>query len=178
MAEAQRAVDKNLDLDGGVGGDESDLVESELPCKHDAGDAHLGCGVNAPEVVHAHLSAGVKGQVGTYGAEHHSNAEVLNDYGVNTGFGDKASHPGNGLHLPVGGESVEGDIHLAAALAAISDGIEKFLLCEVFCAASGVEVAETQINGVGAALHSGNDRLGASGGREKFKHLYLPLYIA
>ena len=64
VAHALRAVNKGLDLNGGVGADVGDLVGGQLPRQHRPGAAQVGALAHAVEVHHAHLSAGMDGHVG------------------------------------------------------------------------------------------------------------------
>ena len=174
MAEAQRAVDKNLRFDRGVPGDEFDLLQAQLPGQNGAGQSHLGGSLHACQVMQAHLGAGMEGNVrqsAAYGAD---KAQILHNQPVCPCGRGKPRIVHSGLHLPVVDQGVEGDVYLAAADMAVAHGLFKFLVCEVFRAPAGVEIAHAQVHGVGAVLHSSDYGLRRARGREQLYHSRTP----
>ena len=82
MAEAERAVDKNLGLDARVPADKPDLLKTQLAGEHGAGKAHLGRGLDPGETVNAHLGAGVQRDIRHSAVQTGGQAEILHQYRV------------------------------------------------------------------------------------------------
>ena len=122
-------------------------------------------GVDAGEIVDAHLCAGMQGKIGTDGANDTGGAEVLHQRGVRAGFRNKNGKLRQIGQFPICAERIHRHEDLAAALVTILHCVEVFLVREVFCASARVEGAKTEINGVRAVLHGGDHGLRAPGGR-------------
>ena len=170
VAEAQRAVDEDLDLDGRVFGDVADLFEIELPGEHGPRHAELGRGLDALEVVDGHLGAGVQRDVRQILADGGGETQILHEDRVRSGVTRELRGLERRLDLPVAHEGVERDVDLAAADAAIAHGLLKFFLGKVFGSAAGVEIAHAEIDRVGAVLYGGNDGFRRAGGGKQFCH--------
>ena len=171
MTEAQRPVDEDLQLNGGVGGDEFDLIAIQLPGQYHARHAQLGRGVDAGQIVDGHLGAGVQRQIRADSPQHAGRAQVLHQHGVRAAVAEEAARLRDGVQLPVADQRVQRDVDLAAALPAVFYGIEIFPAAEVFRAPAGVEgILQPQIDGVRAVLHGGHHRLRAPRGGKQFQH--------
>ena len=177
MAEAQRAVDEDLRLYGGVFRDVPYLLEAELSREHRARQPHLRRRLYAGEVVDAHLRARVEGDVRQGAAYRRDKPQILNDQPVRAARGRKTRGVHRRAHLAVVDERVERDVDLAAAHAAVGHCLFKFLIREILRAASGVEVAQSEIDRVRAVLHGGNDGLRRSGGRKKLQHCTISFIL-
>ena len=178
VTEAQGPVYKDLRLDGGIFGNEADLLQAQLPCQHRAGHSQLRGGFRALEVVDRHLCARVQRDVGQVLADRGGQAQILHQDRVGPGLACQACALEGALHLPVVDQGVERHIHLAAADAAVTDRALELLAGEVFGAAAGVEIAHSHIDSVRAVLHRGDDSLGRSGGRQQFHHICAPLFMS
>ena len=64
IAHAQRAVGKDLDLDGGIFADKADLLPAQLPAEHHPGAAHARAQEHAGQTMDGHLGGAVDGDVG------------------------------------------------------------------------------------------------------------------
>ena len=170
MAEAERAVNKHLGLDRGVLGDEPYLLERQLARKHGTGNAHLRRGLDAGEVMQAHLRARVQRDIGQRAADGIGHAEILHDERVRARVRRELRRGDGVAHLTVVHEGVERDIDLTAADMAVSHRLHEFLICEIFRAAAGVERAHTHVYGVRSVLHGGDNALRRAGGGQKFYH--------
>ena len=170
VAEAQRAVDEDLGLDGSAGGDVTDLIDRQLAREHGARESHLGRGLDPGEIVDAHLRAGVQGNVRQRGAQRAHEPEILHDQSVGAERGDEPRLGDGRFRFTVVHERVERDIDPAAADAAVAHGLLKLFLGKVFRSAAGVEVAQTEIDRVGAVLYGGNDGFRRAGGGKQFCH--------
>ena len=74
IAHAKGPVDKDLDLNGGVGAD--------VPGKHHPGKAQPVCLQNAADIVDGHLGGGMDGHIRRQRADHPGHAKILHDQGV------------------------------------------------------------------------------------------------
>ena len=122
----------------------------------------------------AHLGAGMEGNIRqspAYGAD---KAQILNDQPVRPRVRGKPRVFHGSFHLPVIDQGVEGDVYLAAADTAVAHGLFKFLVCEVFRAPAGVEIAHAQVHGVGAVLHGSDHGLRRARRREQLYHSRTP----
>ena len=170
MAEAEGAVDENLRLNGGVLGNELDLLEAQLPGQYRPGQAHFGGGLHPGQVMYAHLGAGMDGQIRQRLPDGPHQAQILHDDPVRPAAGGQPGSGHGGFHLPVCHQGVQGHIDLAAPDAAVAHGLFKIFLTEVLGAPAGVEVPQAHIYGVRPVLHGGNHCLRRPGGRKQFQH--------
>ena len=163
VAHAQRPVDKGLDLNGGVGADVLDGVPAQLPGEHHPLHAQIGAAQHPVQGVDGELGGAVDRQVGGHLAEHPQDAQVLDEDGVHPDPGGVGGHLGGGGELPVGNQGVEGQVDPGPPQMAVRNRRRKLLSGEVFRIAAGVEVSVSQIDGIGAGLDGGGDRLRRAG---------------
>ena len=170
VAEAQRAVDEHLRLYRRILRYVLYLLKTQLSRQHGASHAHLRRSLNAGQIVYAHLGARMQGNIRQCLPDRGHEAEILYNYPVRAASRREARVLHGRAYLSVVHERVERDVHLAAAHMAVTNGLLKFLICKILCAAAGIEVAKAHIYRVRAVLHSGDDRFRRSGGRKKFEH--------
>ena len=118
----------------------------------------------------AHLGAGVDGQLRAELAAELRDTQILDDDRVDACADGDPQELGRGVHLPVGGEGVEGQVDLRAADMTEADGLAQLVRGEVFGVGAGIERAQPQIDRVGAALDGCAQRVHGPGGGEKFDH--------
>ena len=164
VTHAQGAVAKNFDFNGGALADEFNGVPGELPGEDHTGHAQVGHLLHSVQVVNRHLGGGVDGQVGGGLAQHAQYAQILHQHRVHPQGAGLGGALGGALHLPVGDQCVQGQVEPAPPQVAVGDRLGELLLAEIFRVAAGVEVAVTQVNRVGAVLHSGPQGLHGTGG--------------
>ena len=164
---AQRAVDKDLQLDAQPR-TAADLLERHLAREHGAGKAVLRQERRAGAVVHRHLRAGVQREFRRDGAHGAGDAEVLHQYGVRVGGGDRLDRARHRRQLVLADHGVQRHVHAHAAGVTVADRLAQLVLGEVVGAAAGVEVAGAQIDGVRAALDGGDQRRHAACRGEQF----------
>ena len=164
VAEAQRAVNEDLRLDGCVAAYELYLLERKLAGKHSAGKPHLGSSLNACKIVYAHLGAGVQRNIRNCLSEHGQQAEILHEYRGCTEVGDSASKPGSLFHLPVADKGIHRDINLAVSYTAVSYRLFKFLFVKILSTPARIEDAQAHIHRISAVLNRRYDRFRRAGG--------------
>ena len=175
VAHAKGPVAEDLHLGGAGLAGRGGVLLGALP-----GDDHPLTAVliqfpDAAASEHAHLGAGMEGQVRQGLPQQVEKAPVLHQDGVHP---QAAGHPG-GLQgqgqLPVRQQGVQGQKDPDAPDMAVPDGGGKFLIGEVFGAPAGVEISPAQIHRAAAALDGGPQRLRRSGGGKQFQSHYLRL---
>ena len=163
VAHAQRSVDKGLNLNGGVGADVGDLLGGQLPGQHRPGEAQIRTAFHAIQVVNGHLGGGVEVHIGGHLTHHLEKAHVLHQNGVHAQTGGLHRHLGGLSHFPVGGQGVEGEVHLHPVEVAQVNGLLQLLPVEVAGVAAGVEGAVAQIHGIRPGVDRRTDGLGTAG---------------
>ena len=152
-------MDEDLSLDRRMLRDELYLLKAQLAREHGARHAHLRRGLDPGEVMDAHLCAGMQRDIRQRLTYRVGKAEILNDDPVCPKLRRKARTLHGLRDLAVVDQSIERDIHLAAADAAIAHRAFELLIREVLRAAAGIEVAKPHIYSVRTVLHGGDNGL-------------------
>ena len=169
VGDAERAVDEDLELDGG-GGDRravgrgllgelglefADLGEGVLAGEDDEAGAEIAGEADAGGAGDRHLRRDVDRQVRREGANQSAEADILHDHGVDPG-GDEGADVVGGFGDLVGeDEDVEGDVAAHAAPVEEAHELRKVGGGEVVRAHPGVEALKAEVDGVGAVLDGG-----------------------
>jgi hypothetical protein len=104
-------------------------------------------------------------EAGAHPGDEASEAEVLNDDGINAGFDDSADEK-DGFGEFIGeDEGVEGDVAANVVAVEIRDGFGKLFEGEISSAVAGVEVAESEVDGISAVGDGGAHRIKIAGWR-------------
>ena len=101
--------------------------------------------------------------VGGHLTHHLEKAHVLHQNGVHTQTRGLHRHLGGLSHFPVGGQGVEGEVHLHPVEVAQVNGLLQLLPVEVAGVAAGVEGAVAQIHGIRPGVDRRTDGLGTAG---------------
>ena len=163
VAEAQGPVDKYLRLDGGVGGDELNLLQAQLSCQDRPCKPHFRRRFHTRQIMQAHLRAGMNGNIRQGLSDGFDQAQILHNKPVRPQGGSKPGRGHGAFHLPVAYEGVQRHIHPAAPDAAVTQGLFEFFVCKIFRAPAGVEIPHAHINGVRPVLDGGNHGFGGAG---------------
>ena len=162
-------MDEHLHLGGTIPANLLCILRGALP-----GDDHPLTAVDGhftacPGGKHAHLGAGVEGQVRQGLPQQVKKPPVLHQHRVHpqaAGLGGDFHSPGQ---LPVGQQGVQCQKDPDAPEVAVAQGVRELLIGKIFGAPAGVEVAPAQIHRVGAVLDSGPQSLRGTGGGEKLR---------
>ena len=164
IAHTQGAVGKNLDFDGGIFTDMADLLPAQLPAEHHPGHAPGGAEQHPGQGMDGHLGGAVDGDLrGDLFAKLH-NAQILDDKGIHARRGRLTDQVGGGIHLPVGDQGVEGQMHLDTPDVTVFHRLVEGGNRKILRALPRVKAAAAKIHGVGAVLYRGLQGLHGPGG--------------
>ena len=164
VAHTQCAVGKDLDLDGGIFADVADLLPAQLPAQHHTGASGGGAEQHTGQAVDGHLGGTVDGHPGGDLPAQLHHAQILDDEGIHTGGGRLADQVAAIIHLPVGNQGIQGQMHLNTTDMAVFHRLGKGLYGKILRTLSCVKAAATQINGVRTVLDSSTQGLHGPGG--------------
>ena len=167
-AHAQRPVDENLAPQAGSGADGGDLLFGKLPRQHHLVQTHFLQQAGARQIVDGHLGAAQQRQGGVAPAHQPHQPQILHQYAIHAGgcHGVQCAEPVG--QLTVGDQRIQGDIDLNTAAVAPADGLRQGVFIKIFGARAGIKAPQTQINGIGAAQHSGTQLCLATCRRQNF----------
>ena len=172
IAHAQSAVGKSLHLGAAATADLGDLGAGQLTGKDHTLHTQIGGLLCAAQTHQAHLGTGVDRQIRRHLPGQSENAPVLYQNGIHAAAAGKAQQLRCIFQLPVAQQRVEGQIDFGSPQMAILHRRQKVFGCEVLGAASGIEGAYAQINGVGPVLYCRHHGFpGAGRGKDLGFHL-------
>ena len=166
VAHTQGPVYEHFNFNGGVGADIGDLGPVQLSGEDHTLHAQVGAPQYAVQGMDGHLGGGVDLQVRGGLLEHPQYAQVLNQHRVHTHLTGLDGQLCRGGELPVREQGIEGQINFCTPKMAVRNRRRRLFLGKIFGAAAGVEVPESQIDGVRPVLHGGGYRLRRPGGGE------------
>ena len=170
VAHAQRPVAEHLDLNGGILADVRDLVPAQLPGQDRPGHPQVGALLHPVQGVDGHLGGGVEVDVRGHLPQHPGHPQILDDDRVHPHLTDLSGHLCRLGELPVGEQGVQGEMYFGIPEMAVRNRRRSLLPGEVLRVAAGVKIAVAQIDGAGAVLDRGLDRLHGAGGSEQLQH--------
>ena len=162
VGDAERPVDKELQLHLGLGTDGTDLLEREFARQHYLGEAHVLQELHLFRRTVVGLGAGVQ----RYGRQiQGQQPHVLHYERIGPGLVDLVGQAPGLLQLVVVQQGVEGDEHLGAE--AVGVARQHFDIVEgVACRTAGTEGGAAHVDGIGAMV-DGFDAIGEVLGRSQ-----------
>ena len=157
---------KGLHFSAAAGADLGDLGAGQLTGKHHTFHTQIGGLLCAAQTHQAHLGAGMDRQIRRHFPGQGEDAPILHQYGVHAAAAGEAQQLGGLFQLPVTQQRVEGQINFGTPQMAILHRRQKVFGSEVLGAASGIEGAYAQIDGVGSVLYCRHHGLPGAGRRK------------
>ncbi len=173
ISDAERAVDEDLEVQGGALGGLFrlhllHLRNRDLAAKHGERSAEATSVIDARRARHRHLRRGVDREVGRDATDEAADAGVLDDGGVDAGRDDRAERA-RGLGEFVGEDQrIERHVALHAAAMQVGHELRQVGLFEVLSPDAGVEAADAEEHRVGAVLDRRADAVPFAGRGEDF----------
>ena len=161
-------MDENLVFQRHGGGDGTDLIQGKLARQYYAARPGVFKIQRLLRVMAEHLSGGVDGDGWEMIPQQGHKPEVLHDDTVNANILEKREKIDDVRKLVVEQEGVERDVDAPAVPVGEERRFFKLLLREVAGALSGVEIAGSEIEGVGARPEGGGEGFGRARRCEEF----------
>ena len=163
-ADAEGAVNEDLELQVGRGSHGPDLVEGELSREHRALEAAAGQEVDALRGGDVHLRARVELESGEMLARHLRDAEVLHDDAVGPDALEVLQVLPHPIRLALLEDRVDGDVDFPGLLMADIDRGLELVEGEIRRAETRVEVSRAEVHGVRALAEGRVEGLGVARG--------------
>ena len=173
ISDAERAVDEDLEVEGGALGGLFrlhllHLRDRDLATEHGERSAQTAGVIDARRARHRHLRRGMDREVRRDAADEAADAGVLDDGGVDAGRDDRAERA-RGLGEFVGKDQrIERHVALHAAAVQVGHELRQVRLFEVLGPDAGVEAADAEEHRVGAVLDRRADAVPFAGRGEDF----------
>ena len=181
IAHTQRAVDKDLGLNPRVFRDVDNIPHRKLPREHHAGKSLFGGKPRTLQGVHGQLCRCMEHGGREMLPNRTGGAQILNDQRIRARLQHPAHILQHGRKLAVTDQCVDGHVGLDPVFPAVGECIPHLLLCEIFCAAAGVERAEAEIDGVRSIADRRAHGLRRARRSEQFRvflHCFLNLFLS
>ncbi|MPM10114.1 hypothetical protein SDC9_56438 [bioreactor metagenome] len=164
VTHTQRAVSKDFNFNGGMGANVRDRLPGQFSRQYHPAQSQISAPVHTVQIADGHLGGGMDRKVGYCLAKHPQDAQILHQHRVRAQLGSFRGNLRGAGQLPVGDQSIKGEVDFNPPQMAIRNRRRKLLLRKVLCIPAGVKVPISKINSVSAGLNGGGDRLGRSGG--------------
>ncbi len=164
---AKMSVGINDGLDGTFGADGANLRQIQLRRKRHARKAQRGCGQNAVQRGHAQTHIAPKRRFGQHRPQCARKSDILHHDGVRAVFRGKHRLAADARQTFIRHQRPQRHDAPAPAHAAIPQRLRQLIRLKAVHATFGICQVRADIYDVTPALHGGNDRLRAAGGRHE-----------
>ena len=168
VGDAERAVHEGFEAEPGYGrADRADVVERVLACEHHALDAQLLQEHRAARVVDRHLRGAVDLEAGIDALDEANEPDVLNDGRVDAAIDAGAEVRERVLQFTRLEEDVEREVDACAVSVGDEAGLFELVERKLRALVAGVELLDTEVNGVGSVRDGGADGVEGAGWGEE-----------